>query len=137
MKFLIKYNKKSMNEVFYEISQWRICNVSNFTLPRSIKVTVTQSLDVGRSWEKVQIEDCLYAYYIFITWSLWLIRSSSRRANPPNLPDIWGATPALWTENTNLRHIIQSVHKAWIYGLGTPMKKTQGLSLDAASNGFH
>ena len=83
-----------MNEVFKEISQWRIGNVANFTLPRPIKVPVTQPLDVGRSLEMVQIEVCQYVYYIFITWSLWLIRSSSRRADPPNLPDIWGCHPS-------------------------------------------
>ena len=56
-----------MNKVFKEISQWRISDVANFILPRSIKMPGTKPLDVGRSWEMVQIEVCPYAYYIFIT----------------------------------------------------------------------
>ena len=51
----------------------------------------------------------------FFTWSLWLIRSSCRRADPIQI--YWVATPVLWTENTNLRHIIESAHRAGINSL--------------------
>ena len=55
---------------------------------------VSLSLDVGSIWEMMQIEHCPCAYYIFITWSRQLQRPRSTRADPPNLPVIWGDYPS-------------------------------------------
>ena len=67
-----------MNEVFKEISQWRIGNVANFTLPRPIKVPVTQPLDVGRSLEMVQIEVHRWKKY----FTFWLRKKINKNFLP-------------------------------------------------------
>ena len=73
--------------------------------PSSKYVHITQPLDVRRNYEKVQIEVCPYAYYIFITDS-------------PNLPDIWCYHPS----SMDRKYISQTHNQICQYGWDTRSK---------------